>query len=146
MIVSLGTGSAPVLGTDAEDPETNLANAVANTLSAILSQAAVDQDMNCRTVGRCSHGSHLDGEVGDLIPMDSDGNRIPLDEDLGRRFLYLRYDAELTRKGLDALGLRDLDPKKVNKLDSIDGMDDLKRIGQEVGRQIRKEDFGSFVR
>ena len=145
LIVSLGTGSAPVLGNDAEDPESNLAAAAANTLSAIMAQAQVDQDMNCRTIGRCSHGDVMDGEVGDLIPKDNNGQRIPLDQDLGRKFLYVRYNAELTREGLDKLGLNDVDPKEVSKLDSTDGMPDLKRIGDEVAKQIRLEDFGSFV-
>lgn len=145
LIVSLGTGSSPVLGNDAEDPESNLAAAAANTLSAIMAQAQVDQDMNCRTIGRCSHGDILDGEVGDLIPKDHNGQRIPLDQDQGRNFLYLRYNAELTREGLDKLGLNDVDPKKVSKLDSTDGMPDLKRIGDEVAKQIRLEDFGGFV-
>ena len=145
LIVSLGTGSAPVLGNDAEDPESNLAAAAANTLSAVMAQAQVDQDMNCRTIGRCSHGDVLDGEVGDLIPRHHNGERIPLDQDQGRNFLYLRYNAELSREGLDKLGLNDVDPKEVSKLDSTDGMPDLKRIGDEVAKQIRLEDFGSFV-
>lgn len=145
LIVSLGTGSAPVLGNDAEDPESNLAAAAANTLSAIMAQAQVDQDMNCRTIGRCSHGDILDGEVGDLITRFHNGERIPLEQDQGRSFLYLRYNAELTREGLDKLGLTDVDPKEVSKLDSTDGMPDLKRIGDEVARKIHLEDFGSFV-
>lgn len=145
LIVSLGTGSAPVLGSDAEDPESNLAAAAVNTLSAVMSQAQVDQDMNCRTVGRCSHGAEIDLEVRDLIPRDENGQRVPLDQDLGRNFLYLRYNAELTREGLDELGLTDVDPKEVSKLDSTDGMPDLLRIGEQVAKQIRMEDFGSFV-
>lgn len=145
LIVSLGTGSAPVLGKQADDPESNLAAAAANTLSSVMAQAQVDQDMNCRTIGRCVHGHVLDGEVGDLIPRFPDGERIPLDQDQGRKFLYLRYDAELTREGLDNLGLTDVDPKEVSKLDSTDGMPDLKRIGKELAKQIRMEDFGAFV-
>ena len=84
-------------------------------------------------------------EVGDLIPRYGNGKRIPLDQDQGRNFLYLRYNAELTREGLDKLGLNDVDPKEVSKLDSTDGMPDLKRIGDELAKQIRLEDFGSFV-
>ncbi len=145
LVVSLGTGSAPVLGNESDDPESNLIAAAVNTLSALMAQAQVDQDMNCRTVGRCNHGSHLDLEVGDLIPRDEDGNKIPLDQDLGRNFLYLRYNAELTKQGLDALGLADVDPRKVSKLDSTDGMPDLLRIGAKLADQLDLNDFGSFV-
>jgi len=145
LIVSLGTGTAPVLGNDADDPESNLAAAAVNTLSAVMAQAQVDQDMNCRTIGRCSHGDEMDLEVKDLIPRDKNGQRVPVDRDLGRNFLYLRYNTELTREGLDDLGLTSVDPKKVSKLDSTDGMPDLLRIGEQVAKQIRMEDFGSFV-
>lgn len=54
LIVSIGTGSAPVAGATAEDPGTNLVEAALNTLSSLMSQAAVDQDINCRVIGRCS--------------------------------------------------------------------------------------------
>jgi predicted acylesterase/phospholipase RssA len=145
MIVSLGTGSAPVLGNDADDPESNLAAAALNTLSATMAQAQVDQDMNCRTIGRCSHGEVLDFEVGDLIPKDKDGQRISLEQDLGRKFLYLRYTAELTRQGLDELNLCDVDPEQVSKLDSVDGIPDLLRIGEAIAKKIDMDDFGSFV-
>jgi len=144
LIVSLGTGSAPKIGTDAEDPEQNLAAAAAHTLSALMNQAQVDQDVNCRTVGRCNHGPLLDLEIGDLIPRDPNNQPTPLEQDLGRDFLYLRYEAELTRAGLDKLGLTDVDPDEVSKLDSTDGMDDLLRIGEKLSEQIRLEDFGSF--
>ena len=145
LIVSLGTGYAPVLGTAADDPEQNLAAAAANTLAATMNQAQVDQDVNCRTVGRCSHGPWLDLEIQDLVPRDAAHQPIPLERDLGRQFLYLRYDAQLTREGLDQLGLTDVDPKKVSKLDSTDGMADLLRIGEKVAGQIHKAHFGAFI-
>ncbi len=33
----------------------------------------VEQDINCRTVGRCTYGAPLDREVLDLIPREVDG-------------------------------------------------------------------------
>jgi uncharacterized protein len=111
----------------------------------LMSQAAFDQDINCRTVGRCTYCRPLDSEVGDLVPRNADGSRIPLTTNLGRAFLYARYNAELTKPGLTELGLPQVDPAKASKLDSIDCMDDLERIGQAVAREIRLEDFGSFV-
>ncbi|HEY8650786.1 MAG TPA: hypothetical protein VIL70_07720, partial [Chthoniobacterales bacterium] len=65
----------------------------------LMNGMAYDQDINCRTVGRCIFGPPLDREVGNLVP------DVPIEEDLGRDFLYARYDAELTREGLDDLGL-----------------------------------------
>ncbi len=145
LIVSFGTGIAPVLGSSAEDPETNLAEAAINTLSALMAQSQVDQDVNCRTVGRCNFGEDLDLELGDLIPRGPDNERTSLKTDLGRKFLYLRYNAQLTPEWLASHGLADVDPKAVSKLDSIAGMQDLERIGHKVGEMIRLDDFGSFV-
>lgn len=145
LIVSLGTGSAPKLGTEADDPELNLVYAAANTLSALMNQAQVEQDVNCRTIGRCNHGPWLDLEIADLIPRDSDHNPVPLEQDLGRQFLYLRYDAELTRAGLDLIGVTHVDPGQVSKLDSIELMDELLLIGDKLSEQIQLEQFGGFV-
>lgn len=145
LIVSMGTGSAPVAGTESEDPEENLASSAANTLSAVMNQSQVDQDMNCRTVGRCSYGPWLDLEVEDLVPADERGEKLPLTQNLGRQFLYVRYDVELSREGLDDLGLPKVDPELVSKLDSTEGMDDLLRIGEKLAGRMHKQHLGSFA-
>ena len=51
---------------------------------------------------------------------DDNENEIPLSQALGRRFLCARYNADLSRDGLNALGLPDIEPGKVQNLDSID--------------------------
>jgi hypothetical protein len=145
LVISVGTGAAPVIGTDATDPEENMVNSVAQTLSGLMSQAAFDQDLNCRTIGRCTYGRPLDREVGDLVPRDPDGTPVPLTKDLGKAFLYARYNAELTTAGLTELGFAQIDPKKVSKLDSTEAMADLERIGQAVAREVQLEHFGPFV-
>ena len=145
LIVSMGTGSAPELGQTDLAPEQNLASAAVQTLAALMNQAAFDQDLSCRTVGRCVAGPILDREVGDLIPRDEDGKVRPLSENLDRSFLYARYDAELTTAGLGALGCGDLDPACVSKLDSVDYMDALERVGQAVARKVDVTAFGPLL-
>jgi patatin-like phospholipase/acyl hydrolase len=146
LVVSIGTGSGPTLGMQAGDAETNVLASAMNTLSAVMNQAQFDQDVNCRTVGRCTFGPKLDDEIGDLVPRDDDGNGIPLETDLGRAFLYARYDAELTTAGLQALDLGDLDPAAVSKLDSVANVDDLSKIGKAVAAQVDLRHFGRFVK
>ena len=136
LLVSVGTGWAPVAGTTVDDPETNLAAAGLMTLKALMRQAEVDQDLNCRTMGRCTWGHVLDREVGDLIPRRDDGALVPLEQDLGRAFLYCRYDAELSPGGLQALGLPDIDPEAVTSMDKVEAMPQLTRVGQAVARQV----------
>ena len=106
--------------------------------------AMVDQDTNCRVVGRCAHGAVLDREIGDMIPREGH-QKIPLSQDLGREFLYSRYNADLSREGLDAIGLDDIEPAKVQKLDSVESMGDLRRVGRMVAEEVKIEHFGKFV-
>ena len=145
LIVSVGTGTAPVLGQSIADPEQNLAAAAKQTLGALMNQAAFDQDLSCRTVGRCVAGPWLDNEVGDLVPR-ADGEPVPLSQDLGRAFLYARYDATLTKKGLDAIDCADINPDDVSLLDSVAHMAALERVGGGVAaRQVDISAFGPFL-
>jgi predicted acylesterase/phospholipase RssA len=145
LVISLGTGAAAVLAEDVDDPNRGLLGNVAALPSALMYAAMVDQDTNCRSVGRCVHGAPLDREIGDMIPRDDNGNEIPLNQDLGRRFLYARYNADLSRKGLDAMGLNDIKPKNVQKLDSIEYIEDLRKVGRKVADEITIEHFGNFI-
>ena len=145
LVVSIGTGAAAVVEDGVEDPNLGLIENVAGLPSALMYAAMVDQDTSCRFIGRCVHGAILDREVGDMIPRDAGGKEIPLTRDLGRRFLYARYNADLSREGLNAMGLPDIKPKNVQKLDSVDYIDDLRRVGRKVAEEIKLEHFGSFI-
>jgi hypothetical protein len=144
LLVSVGTGAAPRLDADVYSKGNILGN-VRNLPSALMYGAQVDQDINCRMVGRCVYGDNIDSELGDLIPRDENGNAIPLSQDLGREFLYTRYNADLSSTWLDKRGLGDIDPSEVAKLDSKDHIGDLRRIGRRVGEEVKLEHFGPFV-
>lgn len=141
LVMSLGTGAAP--RTDAEvyssgkSAFTNLANFPA----ALMYGAQVDQDVNCRIVGRCLYGAPIDRELGDLIPRDEAGKVIPTAVDLNRRFLYARYNAELTSKWLNEHGLGNVDPSQVAQLDSVEHINDLVRVGKAVADEVKIEHF-----
>ena len=105
LIVSIGTGSAPRLGPTSLHPSRSLIEVAVSIAGEMMNGMAYDQDVNCRTVGRCVFGPNLDREVWDLVSPK------PLSENLGRAFLYARYDPELTREGLDALGFGTVSPK-----------------------------------
>jgi len=145
LVISVGTGAAPAVDDEVENPNRGLLGNVAALPSTLMYAAMVDQDTNCRSIGRCGHGGILDREIGDLIPRDAGGKMIPLSQDLGRRFLYVRYNADLSREGLNALGLPGIKPENVQKLDSIDYMDDLREVGKKVAEEIKLEHFGNFI-
>src|SRR5829696_1082979 len=144
LLVSVGTGAAPRLDADVYSRDNVLEN-VANLPSALMYGAQVDQDINCRMVGRCVYGEIIDRELGDLIPKDENGKTIPLSQDMDRAFLYARYNADLSGPWLSKMGLGDIDPAEVSRLDSVDYVDDLRRIGRKVGEEVKLEHFGPFV-
>ncbi len=146
MLVSVGTGAAPVLGTTADAPESHLLATGKGVLGALMNGAGIEQDINCRVFGRCVYGDVIDREVGDLIPRDEAGEPIPLERNLGRAFLYARYQPELTATSLAALGLSGIEPEKVQALDAVDRIDDLRRIGRvAAARDVRMADFGALA-
>jgi hypothetical protein len=152
LVMSVGTGSAPK--TDAE-VYSGGKNAVANLVyfpAALMYGAAVDQDINCRIIGRCIHGgaydkalgrcdTQIDREIGDLVIRGDDGAPISIEEDQGREFLYARYNAELSTEWLKRRGLEDIDPANVSKLDSVEYIDDLVRVGQALGKEVDIDHF-----
>jgi hypothetical protein len=62
-----------------------------------------------------------------------------------RLFSYVRYNAELSRQGLDDLALDDVVPEEVQRLDSIQHIADLRRVGLAVARDVSPEHFASFL-
>jgi patatin-like phospholipase len=144
LLISVGTGAAPRLDADVYSRD-NIVQNLANIPSALMYGAQVDQDINCRMVGRCVYGEVIDRELGDLIPRDANGEIMPLSRDLGRAFLYARYNADLSSPWLNRMGLGDIDPGKVSKLDSVDYIGDLRRVGRRVGQEVKIEHFGTFI-
>ena len=138
LIVSLGTGTSPDADAYLSPDKMSIFYNAGKIPGALMYAALNEQDLLCRAFGNCLAGDPFDREVGDLI-----GQKGPVQPKL---FTYMRYNAELTREGLDKLGLSDIDPEKVQKLDSIAHIADLQRIGRAVAEQkIRGEHFQNFI-
>jgi hypothetical protein len=104
-----------------------------------MNAAAAGQDMFCRSFGKCLVGDPIDREVGDLI-----GATGPVSPKL---FTYLRYDADVSRAGLNALGLPEIKPEHVQLMDSVEHVDEIAKVGQAVARlKVRREHFAGFLR
>ena len=139
LLVSVGTGAAPAANEALRPGEMNLLYNASSVPSALMTAAAAQQDMLCRTLGRCLHGDRIDAEVGDLKGTD-DGLA-----GSARLFTYVRYNVDLSRQGLDRLGLGRLRPEDAQKLDGVDHIDDLGEIGRTAGgRDVDPEHFKSF--
>lgn len=157
LVVSVGTGAGVTAGATSDSPNTNILSTVKDLPGALMYASLVDQDINCRAVGRCAYGDIIDRELLDMVPRQGDdsgtlserlnGPVIPLSENLGRAFLYVRYNADLTTEGLAKLGCGDLDPDVVRQMDngSEANIKALRRVGRSAAEQVNLAHLGSFV-
>jgi uncharacterized protein len=157
LLVSVGTGAAAIAGVGAEAPARNMFTTSLGVPNALLYGSLVDQDVNCRMTGRCTHGDPIDHELADMVPRQGHDEgpfqarlarpMVPLSTDLGRAFLYARYNVDLTEQGLARLGFPDVDAATVQRLDCAtpDHIALLMRIGRAASAQVRPEHFGTFL-
>ena len=138
LLVSIGTGTNPNANKDLGPGEMNRLYHATSVPSALMFAALNEQDCLCRVFGKCLVGDPLDREVGDLI-----GKQGPVSPKL---FTYLRYNAELSEKGLAVLGLSQIKPEDVQQLDSTDHIEALQKIGLAVAtHKVSAEHFAGFV-
>ena len=139
LLVSVGTGSAANANEGLLPGEMNLVYNATTIPSALMFAAQNEQDMLCRIFGDCLAGDELDREIGDLIGEKS------LGAVSDKLFTYLRYSADIGQRGLAALDLGHLDPVKVQRMDSTEGLGDLREVGRAIaGRKVRAEHFARF--
>lgn len=137
LVVSIGTGNAAKANADLKPGQMHLLYQAGNIPSALMYAAQNQQDLLCRMFGKCLSGDALDRELGDLI-----GSRGPVSPKL---FTYVRYDADVSRSGLDALGLQDVDADHVQLMDSTKYIDEIQKVGTALGKiKVRPEHFAAF--
>jgi hypothetical protein len=138
LLVSIGTGTSPNARKGLRPKDLNLLFNARSIPAALMYAALNEQDFLCRVFGDCRAGDPLDREVGTLIGMAGPANP--------KLFSYLRYNAELTRQGLDDLGLAQIEPRDVQRLDSIEHVTELQQVGQAVAEhKVRPEHFAGFL-
>jgi hypothetical protein len=130
LIVSVGTGSAPSPGV-----YDHLLETLKELPNNLMYTMQVDQDINCRTVGRCIFGAPIDRELGDMVPLDNNDKILDLASDANRHFSYVRYNADLSEEGLIASGLGHIDSDAVRQMDSVKNIDKLREVGQAVAKK-----------
>ena len=137
MLVSIGTGMAfRPLGTPSHRGE-GLLTSAKTIPSELMRSIAVEQDIACRTVGRCVHGGELERELGDLMT--------PHDPERPKAFVYARYDIDISEQGLKSSGLADIDAGTL-AMDNAAAMPELLRIGAVAGQQVNMRlHFPAFV-
>ena len=134
LLVSIGTGTSPGVNDRLSPGEMNLLFDANTIPSALMLSALSEQDQLCRMFGDAQAGDQLDREIGTLI-----GSRGPIAEKL---FRYVRYNAELTAGGLQAIGCTGIEPKMVQQMDNVAAIPDLRRVGSAVAAlKVQEEHF-----
>jgi patatin-like phospholipase/acyl hydrolase len=139
LLVSIGTGIAANANESLQPGEMNIIYNASSLPSAFMYAAANEQDLLCRVFGKCVHGAQIDREVWDLIGDRGQGPVTP------KLFTYLRYNADLSRKGLDGLGLSHIQPEHVQQMDSVVHIPQLQEVGRAVAKEVNVEDFAGFL-
>jgi patatin-like phospholipase/acyl hydrolase len=138
LLVSIGTGAAPDADPRLAVSSMNIFYNATRIPSALMAAASAQQDLICRTLGRCLHGPAIDREVGDMIGSCS------LNPDGKKHFTYVRYNVDLTRDGLNELGLGEINPADVQAIDSAAHIKDLQSIGAMAAGSVKWEHFQAF--
>jgi uncharacterized protein len=117
----------------------NLIHNAKSLPTALMFAAQNEQDMLCRIFGKCLAGELIDGEVGDLIGATGAVNP--------KLFTYVRYDAELSQKGLDRLGVGHLNAANIQQMDSVKYMSELQEVGKAIAKKVNfsRQDFIHFL-
>ena len=139
LVVSVGTGLTPSYKEELSSGNMGLMYNATSIPSALMYASQVQQDSLCRVFGKCLAGDTIDLELGKMLSLPGPGNTQNL-------FTYVRYNAELTRAGLDDLGLQDINAEDVEQMDSVEHIDKLQKVGMAIAEQKVKEDhFKGFL-
>jgi uncharacterized protein len=135
LLVSVGTGLTPKVQPDLKAGGMHLLYQAQSLPLALMFAAQNEQDLLCRSFGKCLVGDAIDREVGTLI--GASGPTKP-----NKLFTYVRYDAELSAEGLKNLGVGHLDPVKLQEMDSVKYMKELQEVGRAIAKRVKFADPG----
>jgi len=136
LIVSVGTGASAATRPGLERNDVNVLSNARHIVSFLMNSASAEQDRLCRFMGACRFGAALDREVGDLMNVE---RREPA------RFSYVRYNADISQGGLDAIGLGNISSADVRALDAVGSLDELERIGVAASTDVSLDHFAGFL-
>jgi uncharacterized protein len=138
LLISIGSGNSTGTEGNLSPQEMNILYHASRVPAALLAAAQQEQDFLCRIFGETLEGEPLDSEIGDMQGRGISGSQ--------KLFSYVRYNAELSRAGLDWLGLPKVDPAHVHPMDAVEFLDEVQQIGIALAeRKVKPEHFAMFI-
>ncbi|GJL58049.1 MAG: hypothetical protein NPIRA03_09060 [Nitrospirales bacterium] len=130
LIVSIGTGGVAKSRPDLQADDLWLLDHAKNIPGALMNAASAGWDMACRMLGECRFGAPIDREIGDMLVPDG----TTMNWTGPKQFTYVRYDPDVSRTGLDALGLETVKAENVQVMDSVTYIPDIQRVGEAYAK------------
>jgi hypothetical protein len=131
-LVSIGTGGQRTHLSKATATRIYLWDHLRFVIPGLIGAFAANQDMLCRILGDCLHGSQLDVELGSL---DAPTLLLPAEQ----KFSYARYDCLMDSTEVGS----PMTPKEL-QLDNLHAIRRLQTIGKEyASRVVRREHLNS---
>jgi uncharacterized protein len=139
LLVSVGTGLTPNIQPNLQAGNMHLLYQAQSLPLALMVAAQNEQDLLCRVFGKCLAGEMIDREVGNLIGTSGPANP--------KLFTYVRYDTELSQRGLEGLGVGHLDAANLQQMDSVKYMPELQEVGRSIAKKVNFsiKDFRAFL-
>jgi hypothetical protein len=107
-----------------------------------MSAASAGWDMACRIIGACRFGAPIDREIGDMVLADD----MSVNCTGPKQFTYVRYDPDVSRGGLDALGLSTVKAENVQVMDSVAHIRDIQHVGATYAQKyVRLSHLRPFI-
>ena len=142
LIVSVGTGNVPEARAQLQPSQMTLLDNAARLPGALMNAATAGWDMACRVLGDCRFGPGIDREFGTMMRAPGDAPNFTGT----KQFAYVRYDADLSQEGLNALGLGAIQAADVQMLDSVDHIPQIRQVGQTyAARHVDLAHLRGFV-
>ena len=92
--------------------------------NAMIYATTREQDLLCRTFGRCITGESIDLEVSDMKQVS-----VPLEP---RMFRYHRINPLISDEGLKEIGCGHIKAKDVAAIDKVENIDQMAEVGQAM--------------
>ena len=138
LLISIGSGNSTGTEGNLSPQEMNILYHASRVPAALLAAAQQEQDFLCRIFGETLEGEPLDSEIGDMHGCGIRGRQ--------KLFSYVRYNAELSRAGLDWLGLPNVNPAHVHPMDAVEFLDEVQQIGVALAeRKVMPEHVARFI-
>ncbi|MBX2854585.1 MAG: patatin-like phospholipase family protein [Rhodobacteraceae bacterium] len=127
LLVSVGCGEAREATFSVKESGNFLLKTAAKVPSDLMSAYAMENDIMCRTLGRCVFGPKID--------LLYDRMQRSAEETGGTRaFSYIRYNPEVSPGGLKELEIKDWETLKMGMAD-IDKLDRMEEVGRLTAKQ-----------